>query len=175
MPTITPVKDRQTVTPDGRRTGEVIDGVILRRLAPQEDERGELCEVFNPAWNVHPAPLVYVYQATVRPGHVKGWVVHRQQDDRLFISFGRVRIVLFDDRQESPTHRLLNIFTISERNRALIVIPQGVFHAVQNVGETEAVFINMPTRPYNHADPDKHRLPLKNDLIPFDFGDPPGR
>jgi dTDP-4-dehydrorhamnose 3,5-epimerase len=169
MKTALPVKDKQTVTPDGQSTQSVIQGVIIRRLAPQEDDRGEVCEVFNPAWGVHPMPLVYVYQATIAPKKVKGWVVHRKQDDRLFISMGKLRIVLYDDRSESPTYRMLNVHTISERNRALIVIPQGVFHAVQNVGEKEAVFINMPTRPYNHADPDKFRLPLKNDLIPFDF------
>jgi dTDP-4-dehydrorhamnose 3,5-epimerase len=44
-----------------------------------------------------------------------------------------------------------------------------VYHGLQNVGLVDAVFINMPTRPYDHADPDKFRLPLTNDLIPFDF------
>jgi dTDP-4-dehydrorhamnose 3,5-epimerase len=33
---------------------------------------------------------------------------------------------------------------------------------------------NLPTWPYDHADPDKYRLPIKNDLIPFDFDDGPG-
>jgi len=75
---------------------------------------------------------------------------------------------------DSPTYRLLNVLTISERHRALIVIPRGVYHAIQNIGERTATFINMPTAPYNHADPDKYRLPLKNDLIPFAFEDPPG-
>jgi dTDP-4-dehydrorhamnose 3,5-epimerase len=93
------------------------------------------------------------------------------QDDRLFVSQGTIRFGLYDDRPESPTHKMLNIFTVSERNRALIVIPRRVYHGLQNVGNTEAVFINMPSRPYNHVDPDKYRLPLKNDLIPFAFDD----
>ena len=171
MPKIDPIRDRQTVTPAGQRTDALIDGVVVRRIAPQEDERGEICEIFDPRWNVLPAPLVYVYQATVRPGYVKGWIVHREQDDRLFVAIGRVRIVLYDDRPESPTHRMLNVFTITERNRALVVIPHNVYHAVQNVGECEAVYVNMPSEPYKHEAPDKLRLPLKNDLIPFDFGD----
>jgi len=100
--------------------------------------------------------------------------VHKKQDDRIFISKGTLRWAFFDDRKDSSTHKLLNIFTFSERNRVLFVIPQGVYHAVQNIGTDDAVFINMPTRPYNHKDPDKHRLPLKNDLIPFSFDDGPG-
>jgi dTDP-4-dehydrorhamnose 3,5-epimerase len=85
-----------------------------------------------------------------------------------------VRWALYDHRPESPTYKLLNIFTFSERNRALLVIPRGVFHAVQNIGQTEAMVISLPTRLYDHADPDKYRLPIKNDLIPFAFDDGPG-
>jgi len=64
---------------------------------------------------------------------------------------------------------------VSERNRALVVFPQGVYHAIQNIGESEATFVNMPTRAYDHADPDKYRLPIRNDLIPYAFDDGPGR
>ena len=169
-----PVKDLQTVTPDGRSVKPMIHGVIVHRRPLQEDERGEIVEVYRPSWGLHPDPLVYVYQISVRPGAVRGWVVHRDQDDRVFLSRGTLRWALYDDRQDSPTHRMLNVITVSERNRALIVIPRGVYHGVQNIGEKEATFLNMPTKPYHHEDPDKYRLPLKNDLIPFAFDDMPG-
>lgn len=167
-------KDRQTVTPDWQPVQPQITGVVIKRIPPLEDERGELCEVYSPSWGVHEAPLVYVYQTMIRPKKVKGWVVHEKQDDRLFISLGTLRVALFDNRPDSPTYKLLSIFTIGDRNRALVVIPRGVFHAIQNVGEADAYFINMPTLPYNHGDPDKYRLPLKNGLIPFTFDDEPG-
>jgi dTDP-4-dehydrorhamnose 3,5-epimerase len=51
----------------------------------------------------------------------------------------------------------------------LVIIPHGVFHAVQNVGNSDALFFNLPTRPYNHAAPDKYRLPLDPDQIPYRF------
>jgi dTDP-4-dehydrorhamnose 3,5-epimerase len=31
------------------------------------------------------------------------------------------------------------------------------------------MFINLPTAPYKHADPDKYRLPLDTDEIPYQF------
>jgi dTDP-4-dehydrorhamnose 3,5-epimerase len=95
--------------------------------------------------------------------------VHRRQEDRLFVSRGRLRFGLYDDRPESPTYRRLNVFTITDRRRALVVIPRGVFHGVENVGTEEALYLNLPTRAYDHADPDKYRLPLQNALIPFAF------
>jgi dTDP-4-dehydrorhamnose 3,5-epimerase len=165
------VKDQQLVTPEGKSVKQRIADLFIHQQPLHEDERGELTEVYNPAWGLHPEPLVYVYQVTIRPGKIKGWVVHEKQDDRIFISQGVMRWALYDNRPHSPTYQLLNVFTFSERNRALFNIPKGVYHAVQNVGQHDAVFINMPTRAYDHRDPDKFRLPVKNDLIPFDFSD----
>ena len=165
-------QDRQTVTPEGKTIGKQIKDLVIRPAHTHADRRGEVVEIYNPAWKIHPAPMVYAYQASIRPKEIKGWIVHKKQDDRIYTCLGVMRWVFYDLREKSPTYQLLNQFTFSERNRVLFVIPAGVYHAVQNVGETEAIFINLPTRPYDHADPDKYRLPPKNDLIPFDFDDP---
>jgi len=166
-----PRKDVQTVTPEGKSVKSLIDGVRIRPATTIPDDRGTLCEVISLDWKFDDAPLVYVYQVTIRPQRVKGWVVHRHQDDRLFFSQGTVRLVLYDDRPESPTYKKLNELFFGELNRALVRIPLGVYHAVQNVGTTDAMFINSPTKPYNHADPDKYRLPVNNELIPYRFED----
>lgn len=84
---------------------------------------------------------------------------------------GVIRVALFDDRPASPTYRVLNVFVMSERNRGLVIVPKGVFHALKNIGTEDAYFINLPTKLYNHADPDKYRLPVKNEMIPFAFED----
>lgn len=167
-------RDAQSVTPDGVRVAAHIAGVILRPATTQMDERGEICEIYNPAWGILPEPVVYVYQATLRPGKIRGWVYHREQDDRLFASLGHLKIVLFDMRDDSPTRGMINELHVGERNRALVVIPRLVAHAVQNIGTTEAVFVNLPTRAYNHTEPDKYRIPLDSAQIPYAFDHGPG-
>jgi dTDP-4-dehydrorhamnose 3,5-epimerase len=172
--TFAPSRDAATVTPEGKRLAPLIDGVVVRYQQPLEDRRGEVVEVYRPSWGLHDDPLVYVYQVRIRPGAIKGWVVHEHQEDRLFFVAGVVRWGLYDDRADSPTRGLVNDLVFSERAAALLIIPRGVYHAVRNIGSTDAVFINMPSRAYEHARPDKLRLPLKNALIPFDFDDGPG-
>lgn len=164
-----PQKDSQTVTLSGERIQTLIDGVRLHYVNTQVDERGSICEIFNPAWNFHEAPLVYVYQMTIRPNHVKGWVVHYEQDDRIFLSQGSIKIVLYDDRPQSPTYRMINEIYMSEYRRGLIIFPHHVYHAIQNIGDKDALLLNMPTKPYNHENPDKYRLPLENDMIDYRF------
>jgi dTDP-4-dehydrorhamnose 3,5-epimerase len=146
-----------------------IEGLVVRRATTHEDDRGDLVEIFRTDWGFHPKPVVQVYQASLRPGAIKGWVMHLKQDDRIFALFGFMRWVFYDARTKSPTQGLLHVITISERTRSLIVIPAGVYHAVQNIGLKDASFINLPTRAYDYAKPDKLRLPLENDLIPFRF------
>lgn len=147
----------------------LIYGVKLRPAVTIPDERGTICEIFSPAWDFSDAPMVYAYQITIRPGRIKSWAKHLEQDDRLFTSLGAVRVGLYDDRPESPTYQMLNVLYVSELNRGILLIPRGVYHAIQNVGQTDALLVNLPTRAYDHANPDKYRLPLDNDLIPFRF------
>jgi dTDP-4-dehydrorhamnose 3,5-epimerase len=168
---VTPVKEQPSVTSDGVSLKPWIEGVKVRYQRSIEDARGEVTEVYRPSWGLDDQPLVYVYQVGVRPGAIKGWVVHERQEDRIFHITGTTHWALYDHRAGSPTQGLLNEIVLSEKNRALLIIPRGVYHAVQNIGTTDAIFVNMPTRPYDHGDPDKYRLPLKNGLIPFSFSD----
>jgi dTDP-4-dehydrorhamnose 3,5-epimerase len=162
-------KDVQTVTADGRPVAPLIDGVRIQYAVTQTDDRGTLCEILDPTRSVHPAPLVYVYQFTIRPGKVKGWHAHRLHDDRIFISHGTIKVVLYDSRPESPTFRMVNEIYRFEHQRSLMVIPAHVFHAHQNISISDALLVSMPTRAYNHEDPDVYRLPLDTDRIPYRF------
>lgn len=163
-----PEKDRQTVDEAWRSVHERIEDVVIKELKTLPDHRGTVCEIYRPEWAIHPDPLVFVYQITIRPGQVKGWQKHLKQDDRLFTSLGTIQVVLYDDREDSPTYGMVNELFFGEQNRVLFVIPAGVYHAIKNVDCTkDAVLVNVPTRAYDYKDPDKYRLPLDNDLIPY--------
>lgn len=161
------VKDVQTVDPDGREVGVGIEGVDVRPAVTQADELGTVCEIWDERWSFASGPVPFVYTVTIRPGRVKGWIVHELQDDRLFFISGSVRVALFDARTESPTYGMVNVHHLGTNRRAIIRIPAGVFHAMRNLGTDDVVFVNLPTKPYDHANPDKHRLPIDTDSIPY--------
>jgi dTDP-4-dehydrorhamnose 3,5-epimerase len=163
-------KDPQLISKDGIPIKDDINGLIIRRTPAIEDERGELVEVYRPSWGISEKPMAYSYYLVVRPKVIKGWVLHKEQDDRIFIISGVQRWVFFDNRDNSSTYKNIVSITVTEHSRALIIIPAGVYHAVQNLGDRDATYFNIPTNMYNYENPDKYRLPLKNDLIPFDFG-----
>jgi dTDP-4-dehydrorhamnose 3,5-epimerase len=164
------IRDKQMVTPAGQRTGRITDGVRIRPLTTHIDERGSIVELFDPRWGWHPDPMVFSYSFTIRPGVVKGWNLHREHEDRYALLQGTMELVLYDPRPESPTCGEICKIVLSEHNRALVNVPRNVWHADHNIGSTDVVVVNYPTIPYDHANPDKYRLPIDTDLIPYSFG-----
>jgi len=165
----TGLRDRQLATPDGRRVTDLIDGVRVSEARTIPDHRGTLCVILDPRRSSAEEPIVYSYQVTIRPGAIKGWIRHATYADRLFMSMGTFKWVLYDDREGSPTRGALNELFFDEHHRSLLRIPQNVWHAVQNVGITECLMISHPTKPYEYESPDKTRLPLDTELIPYSF------
>jgi len=168
-PSKSPARDRATVDASGNPLGTGIEGAVFRPAVTHFDERGELTEIWSLSWNLVPEPVPHVYQVVAAPGSIRAWLVHYEQTDRLFFSMGRLRVVLYDDREGSATRGRLQEMVVGERRRGLQVIPPGVYHGVQNLGGGEAVYINLPTRAYDHAHPDKYRLPHDSERIPFRF------
>ena len=95
--------------------------------------------------------------------------MHHTHDDRYFLLTGEMKVVLYDGRATSPTHGLLAEVVLSEWSRELLSIPAGVWHATYNFGLRDAMMLNFPTQPYNHEQPDKARLPIDTDEIPYRF------
>jgi dTDP-4-dehydrorhamnose 3,5-epimerase len=164
-----PVPDRQTVTPDGEPVDELVHGMSVRDVVTHTDDRGTVFELFDLRWEWHPDPVVFSYVFTIRPGVVKGWGLHRRHEDRYALLFGELELVLYDAREDSPTHGLVSKVMLSEHRRRVVNIPAGVWHADRNIGARDAVVVNFPTIPYDHAAPDKERLPLDTPLIPYSF------
>lgn len=162
-------RDVQKVSSDGIAVSRLTEGVRFKELPTHADARGTVVEMFNPQWDWHPDPLVFAYSFTIRPGLVKGWNLHKEHEDRYFVLQGEMDLVLYDPRPDSSTCGEVCRIALSEHNRRLVNVPRNVWHADHNLGTKDVVVVNFPTKPYDHANPDKYRLPIDSDLIPYSF------
>ncbi|MGD9924686.1 MAG: polysaccharide biosynthesis protein, partial [Pseudorhodoplanes sp.] len=89
----------------------LIEGVVLTSLTSGADHRGSLSELLTTRDGLDD-PIVHVYQVFANPGSVRAWVFHRLQDDRLAFTNGRLRVVLYDLRPDSPTYGQLDILDL---------------------------------------------------------------
>ena len=167
-------RDRQTVTSEGKSTSQLLHGMSIHRSPTHTDDRGTLTEILDPRWGWHPDPIPYIYYITERPGHAKGWALHKTHEDRYFIIRGEMEMVTYDVRPGSPTAGRICQLVLSDRDPFIVNIPINVWHATRNLGQEDAIIVNLPTKLYDHANPDKYRLPLDTPLIPYSFGDTPG-
>ena len=110
-----------------------------------------------------------VYITTAYPGVVKGWHYHKKQTDHFVGLKGMTKIVLYDNRENSKTHGLINEFFLGEHNPILVQIPAGVFHGFKCIGETESMMLNIPTEHYVYDDPDEFRIDAHDSNIPYDW------
>jgi dTDP-4-dehydrorhamnose 3,5-epimerase len=162
-------RDSQMVTRDGRPVGRLPAGVQLHELVTHADERGTVCELYDLRWGIQADPMVFAYLFTIRPGLAKGWGIHREHHDRYAFLDGELELALYDERQDSPTSGLVATHVLSARNRQLLTIPPGVWHAERNIGSSDVIVVNFPTIPYDHSNPDKYRLPLDTEELPVEL------
>jgi dTDP-4-dehydrorhamnose 3,5-epimerase len=161
------IKDGQQVTSDWQTVAEGLDGVTVREVRHVPRDHGVITEIYRPDWDPSGLPVVHVYQSRLFPAAIGAWSCHAQTIDRLFVNQGQLKIVLYDGREASPTYRRIVELHAGDARPAFIVLPAGIWHGLQNVGPTDALVLNCPTRAYDYEDPDHYRLPWDSPEIPY--------
>lgn len=146
----------------------MIEGVVVKPLKVIPDERGYLMEMFrsdDPFFE----KFGQSYLTVVYPGVVKGWHYHRKQTDHFCAVKGMAKVVLYDDREGSPTRGEVNEYFMGEKNPILLRIPAGVLHGMKGVGTEPAMIVNVPSEVYDYAQPDEHRVHPHDNDIPYSW------
>jgi len=167
--TIEVKKDPRLGTETGQRLLDPIDGVHVHDAIHVPYDRGVLTEMYRPDWDRSAAPVLHVHQVRMFPGTVSAWHLHRQTTDRLVVSLGHFRIVLYDDREGSPTAGRVNEIFAADCRPVLIVIPPRVWHGIENLAVTDSLYLNFASQPYDYASPDHFRLPADSARIPYSW------
>ena len=134
--------------PDRFRDGE-IQGVVVNSLTKANDSRGWLAELFRRDGLEAEFFPAMAYISSTNPGVTRGPHEHVDQADFFcFLGPSNFRLRLWDNREDSETFRCMTTLVVGEDNPASVLIPKGVVHAYQNVGDVDGIVINCPNRLY---------------------------
>ena len=147
----------------------MIEGIKTKKLRVIPDERGRLAEIIRSDDPEFFKQFGQVYMTTAYPGVVKGWHYHKKQYDNFACVHGMMKVVVYDARENSPTHGEINEFFIGEHNPLLIQIPPGVMHGFKCISAHEAIVVNVPTEVYVYENPDEYRVDPYSADIPYDW------
>jgi dTDP-4-dehydrorhamnose 3,5-epimerase len=143
-----------------------IDGVRVTPLRRIPDERGTIYHMLR-ADDPHFEQFGEIYFTSIYPGVVKGWHRHREMTLNYACVFGRVKLVVYDDRPASATAgELLEVF-LGPDDYSLVSIGPEIWSGFKGMSEPFAIIANCCTHPH---DPSRTTRvdPFDND-IPYDW------
>lgn len=146
----------------------MIDGVEVKKLRTNADERGALTEMLRNDDAIFEG-FGQCYFSVSYPGVIRAWHYHRKQTDYFCCLKGMIKLPLYDGREGSATHGEINEFFIGEQNLAVVKIPIGVMHGFKVISSEPAYLVNLPTVAYDPSDPDEYRVPYDSPDIPYDW------
>lgn len=161
--------DALTPADESQATGIGIAGALWQPLAAIPTPGGPVLHMLRPGaalWDDFRGGVGEVYFSEVLPGHVKAWKSHTLQTQHFAVPSGRLRIVLYDDRQDSPTRGALRELTLGRPDRyALLRIPVNVWYGFTAEGPAPALICNCVDLPHDPCE--GRRLPLDASAIPY--------
>ena len=134
--------------PNCFREGE-IQGIEIRKLTKSADPRGWLVEIFRNDDLAEEFFPVMSYISSTHAGVTRGPHEHLDQADLFcFIGPSNFKMRMWDNREASETFRCVKTLVVGQDNPMSVLVPAGVVHAYQNIGELEGIVINCPNRLY---------------------------
>lgn len=146
----------------------VIAGVAVHPLRRLVDRRGEIMHMLR-SDDPHFERFGEIYFSVVNPGVVKGWHLHRRMTLSYAVPVGRIRLVLYDPRDGSPTRGTVQEMQLGPDDYRLVRVPPEVWNGFLGLGGTPSLVANCATEPH---DPDEIvRKPPRTPDIPYDWGE----
>lgn len=144
----------------------MIDGVKIVPLRQIVDERGKIMQMLK-ATDPHFVGFGEIYFSTAWPGAVKAWHIHTRMTVNNAVLSGRAKLVLYDQRENSPTHGEVQEVFLGEDNYVLVQIPPGIANGYKAYGDKQVILANAASMPH---DPEEMLRvdPFDND-IPYDW------
>lgn len=144
----------------------MIDGVQVHALSQIPDERGKVMHMLR-SDDQHFEKFGEIYFSMVFPGVIKGWHLHKKMTLNYACIVGMIKLVLFDNRDQSISQgELLELF-VGESEYVLVRIPPGIWNGFKGIGPDPAIVANCATLPH---DPDEIlRADPFDNSIPYDW------
>jgi dTDP-4-dehydrorhamnose 3,5-epimerase len=144
-----------------------VQGVQVIPLVRIPDERGTIMHMLRKT-DGHFIAFGEIYFSTIYPGAIKGWHKHREMTLNYAVPFGRVKLVIYDDRAESATRGMIQEVFLGPDNYSLVQIPPGLWNGFKGMSRPTALLANCCT--HVHDPSLSVRISPFDSSIPYDWG-----
>ena len=126
----------------------MIHDVIITPLKTISDDRGKVMHMLR-SDNEGFKSFGEIYFSTIYESAVKGWHLHKESFLNYTCVKGEVKLVLFDDREESKSKNKIQEIILSPKNYNLVTIPPKIWNGFKGLDKEESIIANCLTLPHN--------------------------
>ncbi|WP_319508432.1 dTDP-4-dehydrorhamnose 3,5-epimerase family protein [uncultured Methanolobus sp.] len=146
----------------------MLEGVKLTPLKIITGEQGDVMHAMK-CTDPEFSGFGEAYFSTVKQGSVKAWKCHKKMALNLVVPCGRIKFVLWDGRQDSPTYSCFYEIVLSPENYHRLTVPPMVWVGFQGMEKGLNILMNLADILH---DPDEtERLEINNDRINYKWDD----
>tara|TARA_Y100000591_G_C21731673_1_gene644463 strand:+ start:285 stop:734 length:450 start_codon:yes stop_codon:yes gene_type:complete len=145
----------------------MIDGVKITKKKQFIDERGKIMRMLR----VDDEEFIKfgeIYFSFTYPGAIKAWHKHKKMTLTYAAISGKIKLVLFDDRSNSPTKGNIEEIFLSDENYFTITIPPLIWNGFKSIENKSAIIANCTDVP--HFEEEIERKDYNDPSIPYDWG-----
>lgn len=142
----------------------MIDGLKVSPLMEFKDNKGSVKKMIS---KDHPDFTQFgeIYFSITNPGIIKGWKYHHEIIQLMTVVSGQVKLIVYDDRKDSPTYKNIQEIIFGEDEYQLITMPPKIWYSFKCLSQTPAIIANCINQPH---DPNESiTADLDSDLIPY--------
>ena len=143
-----------------------IQGVKVVPLRRIPDERGTIFHMLRRD-DPHFTEFGEIYFTSIYRDVIKGWHRHREMTLNYAVPVGMIKLVLYDDRAESPTRGTVQELFVGDLDYCLVTVPPMVWNGFKGIGTGSALVANCATVPHS-PDEIERADPFTPD-IPYDW------
>jgi dTDP-4-dehydrorhamnose 3,5-epimerase len=144
----------------------MIKGVQIFPLRQIPDERGKIMHMMR-CDDAFFEKFGEIYFSVVYPGIIKGWHLHKTMTLNYAVISGTIKLVLYDNRNDSSTKgEIMELFP-GESNYILIKVPPEVWNGFKGIGMKSAIVANCASEP--HDPQEIIRIDPRSPTIPYNW------
>jgi dTDP-4-dehydrorhamnose 3,5-epimerase len=145
----------------------MIDGVVLKELVTNTDERGFFREIIRFSDGFFAEGFGQWSHSLMYAGVAKAWHIHKVQVDWWYVPIGVLKVALHDTRADSPTHgETMEIFMGDNQPSRVLRVPPGVAHGCKCISGPAHLFY-VTSKVYDTSD--EGRIPYDEPAIGYDW------
>ena len=130
---------------------ENIHGVKITPLKSISDHRGSVMHMMRKD-NIVFDKFGEIYFSTIFEKKIKAWHLHKEATLNYACVYGKVKLVLFDERKKSKTFGRYQELFLSLQNYSLITIPPNIWNGFIGLNKEHSIIANCLDLPHNEKE-----------------------